>query len=491
MKRLSVACLLLAALVASCDDSTSVVGYDMMPKNDGVTAIDSVYDVQSKTIKVDAVLSNTSTCYLGSIVDDQLHIQTTSGFLAQYHVPTNFLLPKQERLRDGVIQADSCDLRLYIDSYDGDSLAVMKLNVQELSSTNVLDENANYYTNLNVADYINPQGVSKQLTYSVKDLTRPDNETNGKTYYRQVVVKLPVSYGTRIMQAYYDNPSNFTNSYRFVHNVCPGFSFRHAGGTGALLKTSMMSMNVYFSYHTTTKAGTDTIIGGVQTFGGTEEVLQTTHIQNLSPVSVNLDELPYTYAKSPASYFTEMTLPVDEIIDGKQLNGAHYNDSISSAQLIVRCKKQTDAVIPVPTQLFLLRKGEMTSYFENNKMPDSKTSYLSSATSATSNYYNYSNIAPLITYMKCERDAGAGVKPTDSFAERRAKYEAWEKEHPDWNKIVLMPVNAIYTQSTTTYGTTTMVLRSIKPQMGLTSVQLEGGKDNPLQMQVIYSRYNK
>ena len=83
----------------------------------------------------------------------------------------------------------------------------------------------------------------------------------------------------------------------------------------------------------------------------------------------------------------------------------------------------------------------------------------------------------------------------ESNASRRAKYAVLEASDPtyaaDWNKVYLIPVDAVYTKQTSTTGATTSVLRSVKNQLGLTSVQLEGGKDNPLQMQVIYSRYNK
>ena len=56
----------------------------------------------------------------------------------------------------------------------------MKLRAQELSLNNVLDEDKNYYTNLNADDFINSNGIDKSVSYTVKDLTRPDSETNGK-----------------------------------------------------------------------------------------------------------------------------------------------------------------------------------------------------------------------------------------------------------------------------------------------------------------------
>ena len=120
-------------------------------------------------------------------------------------------------------------------------------------------------------------------------------------------------------------------------------------------------------------------------------------------------------------------------------------------------------------------------------------SYLSSQTTEAKNYYAFSNIAPLVTYLKVMRDKAAGVLSTDDAATRRSKYAAWEAKNADWNKVVLIPVDAVYTQTTSTTGTVVSVLRSVKPQLGLTSVQLEGGADgeNPVKMQIIYSRYNK
>lgn len=503
MKKTIFAILLGSLAFVACDDDTATIGNNIMPGQDGVTAIDTTFNIASQTMQVDKVLANTSTCYLGSIVDPEMNIQTTSGFLAQFHVPNDFKFPDKDKLvldQNGEVNADSCDIRIYLDSFYGDSLATMKLRVDELDRAKPLSEDEKYYTNLNADDYILKNGVNKTMSYTVKDLTRPDNETNGKSYYRQIVVKLPTSYGTKLMRAYFENKQNFKNSSAFIRNVCAGFSFKNAGGKDVMVKTAMMGMNVYFKYKSKTDEGNDTIVDGAERFGATEEVLQTTHVNNNYPGSLSLDSLqkkPCTYVKSPASYFTEMTLPINEIVDGKNLDGTYYNDSINMAQLIIRRKavdeNQEIKLLPVPEQLLLLRKADVNAFFEQNRMPDSKTSYLSSKTTNSKNYYAFSNIAALVSYIKAERDTGAKIEPGESVASRRTKYALWESkpENADWNKVVLVPVDAIYTQSTSVYGTTTLVLRSVKSQLGLTSVQLEGGKDNPLHMQVIYSRYHK
>lgn len=497
MKKLTLALAMTALFVSSCDDTTSVIGQDIMPKKDEISAIDTVFNVESRTIKADSVLANTSYSYLGSIVDPVMHIQTTSGFMAQYHVQPNFKFPKQELLKDGLVKADSCDLRLYIDDFYGDSLATMKLRVRELSKTNVMSDSKKYYSNLNVDDFVNPQGINKSISYAVKDLTRPDNETNGKNYYRQIVVKLPASYGTQIMQAYYDNKDNFSSSYKFIRNVCPGFSFESVGGVNSMVKTNMMSLNVYFSYQTKTAEQKDTIVDGMQTFGGTEEVIQTTHVNNRYPGSLTeeaIENSQCTYVKSPSGYFTEIDLPVDEIVDGKDLNGVHYTDSINLAQLIIRRKQTTSTgshEIGVPDQLLLLRKSEVDKFFTDNKLPDSQISFLSSMTTNAKNYYSFTNIASLVSYLKVERDSAMNVNVLTPLAERRRRYAEYEAQHPDWAKVVLVPVEANYTTVTSSLGTTTSVLRSVKSQMGISVVELEGGKGNPLRMQVIYNRYNK
>lgn len=498
--------LFVLASLAACTDDTAEIGYDLMPEKDEITSIDSVFKVESRTALSDSLLSNTSSCYLGSVIDPDTRIRTTAGFLAQFHLPDNCKFPSKDGtlvLNDnGEVEADSCNLYIWLDSFYGDSLTTMKLRVRELSKDNILRDNGTkYYTSIDPAQYIASDGIVDQtVLYAVKDLTRPDNETNGKKYYRTVKVALPKAYGTRIMRSYFDNKENFKNNYLFIKNVCPGLSVEHAGGSGVMIKSAMIAMDVAFRYHTTNAAGRDTILSGTQRFGATEEVLQTNKVTNemngasLKDYVAQLNTGKGTYIQSPAGLYTELTISVDSIVDGR--NGEHYNDSLSLAQLIIRCKgtKDSEYSLPTPQQLLLVRKDSLQSFFENGKLPDSETSFLSTAATSSKNYYAFSNISTLVTYLKNVRDNAcltADERKTATLNERRAKYAEWEAKNPEWNKLALVPVDAVYTTSTSVYGSSSSVLRSLKPQLGLSAVQLEGGEDNPLQLQVIYSRYNK
>ena len=95
-----------------------------------------------------------------------MNIRTTSGFLAQFNVPSMKAFPADKGriiVDENGQLADSCDIRLYIDSFYGDSLTTMKLRVQELSKENVLEEDSAYYTCMNVDKFIDRNGIEKSL----------------------------------------------------------------------------------------------------------------------------------------------------------------------------------------------------------------------------------------------------------------------------------------------------------------------------------------
>jgi hypothetical protein len=68
----------------------------------------------------------------------------------------------------------------------------------------------------------------------------------------------------------------------------------------------------------------------------------------------------------------------------------------------------------------------------------------------------------------------------------------WEKKHPDWNKVVLVPVTTIQTaaQSTNTTGATTATINGICNNLALTSTRLVGG-NTPIKVNVIYAKFNE
>ena len=481
------------SVISSCDDDTATLGTELIPGYDNVVTSTAVYPVFSQSMKVDSVLANTNDCYLGTVIDPETRAKTTCDFLAQFHVLENYAFPSWERMikdEQGKVVADSCDVSIYFDEYYGDSLTTMKMYVQELDTTRVMEEGENYYTSLNAADYVNPSSmVNRTLTYSVKDLTKPASETSSTTNYRSVQVRLPAKYASFVINKYYENPDYCRNSYQFIHHVCPGFYFKILGGVGSMINAEVTALNVYFRYHSETSAGNDTIVDGMQRMAATEEVIQNTHVDNEIPAEMLDPANKYTYVKSPSGIFTEVILPVADVVAGE-----HYNDTINSARITFRRlnnSQQNEYNLKMPSTLLMVRKKDLFSFFEEGKVTDSKTSYLSTFNSSY-NAYEFTNIGQLITILKEERDRGAGVLPTDDEVTRESKYAVWEaaEENLDWNKVVLVPVAAEYSTTVNSYGLSVQTLLRVRHDMSMKSARLEGGSSGSLSLSVIYSNYN-
>ncbi len=476
----STALLFTIAILCACDDTTGTFGTEIMPEYGALQTATSTYKMDSRTQKMDAILATTNTCYLGSVVDPETRAKTTCNFLAQFHLAENYKLPA-----DPDIIVDSCDIRIYFDNYYGDSLTTMKLLVQELDTAKVMEEGISYYTDINPSDYLSTTSdVKVSMTYAVKDLMRPETETEGTSYYRSIRVPLPVSYGQFLINKYYDHPEYFKNSYMFIHHVCPGFFFEITGGAGSMVETVITTLNVYFRYHTKTAAGNDTIVDGLQRMAATEEVLQNTQIENKMPASMLDSSNGYTYIKSPSGLCTEITLPIDEVIAGE-----HYNDTINSASFSVRCfndKTHNIYDLSAPPTILMIRKDEQHTFFEKSKLTGAQA-YISNHNAMT-NAYTFSNISQLIKILKHERDEACGVLPTDTEDERKAKYQPWETQNPNWNKVILLPVQPEYSTTNSGYGTTSQTLMRLHNEFGMHSAKLQGG-DDAIDLSIIYSRF--
>ena len=442
----------LVGALASCSDDTATLGTGVLPGFDKIATSQATYSVTSRSIKMDSVLANTSTCYLGSIVDPESHATTSCNFLAQYHMRENYSFPAKNRM----VSVDSCDIRLYFKTYYGDSLTTMKLYVQELDTNKIMKEGAHYYTTINPAQYVSTTSpYQKTITYSVRDLTGRDLRTSADSFKGSVVVRLPKEYAQYIVNKYYENPAYFKNSYSFIHHVCPGFYFKTSDGVGSMLKVETSYLNLYFRYLQKTATGRDSI-----------------------------------YVKSPVGIYTEVALPVDDIVGGN-----HYTDSINQAKITFRCLNNTisgNYTLTKPSTLILLPKSEMYSFFETKTLPDNLTSYTADYNSDY-NAYVFNNIGQLLSAMKRARDKGAGVVVGESEASRRAKYAAWESVNPNWNKVALLPVSSEYTTvKNNLTGETTRQLLRVRNELGLSSVKLQGGPTgNNLSISVVYTKFEK
>ena len=459
---------LLGLCSAACDNTTDNIG--IFTDSDNINASTSVYEASSRSIVADSVLSNSNNSYLGRMTDPETGMQIKAEFLAQfstledYEFPTYDLMVKNEQ---GEIEADSVEIRLYYERYYGDGDNPMKVDVYELDTTNVIREDTTYYSNADLTRYINHLSTDPiaRKVFTATDFTLTDDEEESSSSTPNVRIMLPKEYGTAIIRKYYENPDFFRNSYNFIRHVCPGFYFRLADGDGTMLKMRVGTLNLFFRYR---DAERDTVYVGMSRFSATPEVLQNTYVENNGLEDLVENDTYCTHLKTPAGVFTEITLPVNEIYLG------HENDSINEAQFSLYRYNATnpDTDFEIPQTVLLVRKQDMFSFFEERLVPDNRTSYVTSFNSSY-NTYTFSNIGNLISYCKNERAskaAQAGMTP-----------EEWELENPDWNKVVIIPVETNLDNSNN--------IVSVTHDMGLGSTRLVGGDTDKIRLQLIFSSF--
>lgn len=465
--------------IASCDDTTDSIGNSLTDNMDMLKVTTDTFNVATRSIVADSVLSRSTTGYLGKIRDIETGNYITGDFMAQFSTLENYKLPEKDSivsLQDGEVIADSCSIRLFYTDYYGDSLATMNITAYEMNEP--MKEGVKYYSNFDpIAEgLIRNDGMKVNKTYTLTDLSISDEDRADESSYTpniKINLNKPYTdkngvtynnYGTYIMRMYYEDPDRFKNSYNFIHEVCPGFYFKTNDGIGSMAYITVSQLNIYFRYLN------DSTYVGTTSFSATEEVLQTTNISNDKQNIADLaNDNTCTYLKTPAGIFTEITLPVDEITEN------HNNDTINTAKIsLTRINNNThdEYSLSAPSTLLMIPKDSLHTFFENGDNVDYKKSFIATYSSST-NQYTFNNISGMITYMADIKKKGL------------AENSNWLNEHPDWNRVVVIPV------SVTTNSSSQIV--KIVHDMSLTSTKLVGGSENPyepIKINVIYSKFN-
>lgn len=464
---------LAAAALGACDDNTANLG--IYEDSDKITSSYTQVQMKTTTIRVDSIPAVNGTCYLGQVTDPETNTRIKADFLTQFHTMENYKLPKKSQMRqdqNGKVVADSIEIRLYFNDFYGDSTNVMKMNVYELDTLNVIEEGKPYYTNLNLQQFINPNRKNPiaQKVFTPRDYTESEGTLNGSNYYPNIRVKLPAEYGSFILNKYYENPEYFKNSYEFIHHVCPGFYFNLTQGDGTMLYLDVSAMDIYFTY-----TDNDSVQAGVTRFSATGEVIQGNQIDvdGVDELLQSSLQSSHTYIKTPAGLYTQLELPIDEIYKN------HENDSVSNVKITMNRYNDfntSNYALGIPQTLLLVRKQDMNSFFEQKKSVDNITSY---TTTFNVNQYAFSNIARLISYCKQEKIRG--------MKESGLSEAEWEKQNPDWNKAVLIPVTTSNSQSSSSSSSSSnMYLLDMK----LNSIRLVG-ENQSISVNVIYSKFSQ
>lgn len=450
--------LVIAALTfAACDDTTEGIGGSITNKIDNINISNSAFNVTTKSIVADSVLSRNNTGLIGKMKDPETGNYVKGDYMTQLSVLPTFSVDTLDYIKQangGSIEADSCYLLVSYNASYGDTIAPMKVTAYEM--TKPMKEDKEYYSNY---DAFKEGWVSENNQHwsSNYNLSNTSDVKNFKIYLNKEYKKggkTYKNYGSYIMQTYAEHPEYFKTNFKFLHNVCPGFYIKNVGGTGNMAKIWNTELIFYWTRHKTINKDSTAVSIGYNRFDGTEEVLQLNKIENDTENLKKLaskDQEKCTYLKSPAGIFTEVTLPIEDIMKG------HEKDTLNTATISFPRLNNENEDNPynfaTPSTILMVQKDSLQSFFEKSKLADNRTSYTASysSTGTYKNAYTFQNIANLVSAMYKNKGKGE-----------------------NWNKVVLVPVNVI----TTTQGYTT-VISKINHDMSLASTRLIVGTDDP------------
>ena len=207
--------LLLAALVYSCDDSTSGIGDSTIAAGDSIPAGAATYNVYTRSILADSVYARTNTAYLGKYTDPHFG-EFSADFIAQFNCTDDFEFP------DSIQEITGLQLRMMYVNYFGDASNAMRLQVDTLNRVIPEKELNTFYTSMDPTQYYdsNSTPVARKAFAatgpSVNDSTFVsgyDDNYNPiySTYYWQDV-KLSTSLGQHMYNKYKEDKNNYKNA---------------------------------------------------------------------------------------------------------------------------------------------------------------------------------------------------------------------------------------------------------------------------------------
>ena len=454
---------LLATLIYSCDDTTTGIGDSTIAAGDSISAGAVIYNVHTRSILADSVYARTSTAYLGKYTDPQFG-EFSADFIAQFNCTDNFEFPET------VQEITSIKMRMFYDNYFGDSSNAMRMQIDTLDKVIPEKELSTFYTSVDPAQYYNENSnpvarkafAAKGASASDTTIVNYDNYGNTTSYsYYWQDVKLPLALGQHMFDKYKEDKNNYKNAEAFIKNVLKGFYVHCTHGDGTILYINDMQLHLNFKYLIESSSGkVDSLVNGSTIFAATKEVIQANHFQNSDRLKELVEEKDYTYLKTPAGIFTEVTLPIEEIAE------MHMRDTLNAASItFTRYNEKSESKYPmgIPQTLLMVRKCDMHKFFEKNETYDDQTSFIAQyvGSSETANTYSFPNISPLITQCINEKQAS--------------------KNDADWNKVVLIPVKTETDSNGSIIG--------LKSNLDMESACLVGGEKNPIKMQILYTTF--
>ena len=343
---------LLAITFWGCDDNTAGLGLGMFPGSDqNINGKLSTFDVTTESVHAGKIYAMTNVGYVGKFTDETFGTYQ-AGFLAQLNCPEGMTFPEAfsgttesgtgkmmtdfKNLAEGVsgnytiIEDEkgnpigNCQINIYLwyDSYFGDSLTACRLSMYVLDKKKgdkYWNEDPDaYYTNIDPTRYYDSTtSLLGNKSYTAVDLSISDSIRNLSTYVPYIKITLDQTktqdLGLKLLKE-----GRTKDLYKKFQSIFPGLYVKSDYGDGTILYVNSVQMDVAFLEHARdsitggllhTSAGKDSVIYNGRSFTSTREVIQANRLENdTEKIQECINESKWTYLKSPAGIFTQITL---------------------------------------------------------------------------------------------------------------------------------------------------------------------------------------
>jgi hypothetical protein len=457
----------------ACDDDLTSLGSSIQPGGDDIFVGSDTINLTAVTRSFnDSVYARTIYGLLGEY-SDLIFGNIKSDYLCEFYCAENSAFADPYKM--GII-IDSVRLNTEFTYFTGDTVSPMGLSVYEVTKP----LKAFFFTSVNPENYCDMQKLLGQSIFSIQDV--PDTVISS-TRIRTISTNLNLELGKRFYKEWKDSDGATFKNSNALKEFFKGVYVTTNFGSGSIINVDYTEFDIYYTYtYQKGDAAENTVDRdtlGVFRLPVTPEVIQMNHVKNSPPADMNIldnklekpdNKWPAeTYMSTPAGLYTEVTIPLDSIVNAA-VAGAGKDAVINAAnfKILGNTEKEVESGLSRPSDVLFINKDSLPNFFFNRKLHDAQTSFVTTR-SSTNNSYDFGNLASVINhYAKYYKEKG--VSPL-----------------PDL-KYLIIPVTATYTQTTNSSGYTVKVITDLYNQMFPTSAILRTDKKN-MKMSIIYSKY--
>lgn len=449
----------LSLMTLACNDTLDQLGFTIQPGMDSLTVGIDTLHLQARTVQLDSIFARTKYPVLGQYMDPVFG-SIKSEYMAEFY------LPEGAGFKSGAT-IDSVRVVLSYATMMGDSLAPMELSAYALNRSL---KGINSYTHVNpeaYAEMAEPLGrkvfTGKNNTYHTETYTSGYTTESYKVY--DISIDLPLALGQRFLNEYNQPGHGMMSDLDRFRQFFPGLYFTTTFGSSTILNINYTTFFIHYNYPDAkgSSTGQDTIRTDALKLYITPDVTQINTIRSSNQQLLEENET-HTYVKSPAGVVTELTFPFSEI--SQELQSRALNLANFTFYAMPDATENPMVKIAPPDYLLLINRDSLEGFFEQRRLPDNVTSFLSDKFDATTYAYDFNNISAMMNY-----------------------YNRTMGEDPEDLVYYLIPVDATITTSQQSYYSSgTQTLTDLNNQMWPTAAMLDKRAGN-LKIELIFSNY--